>query len=282
MKKQTEYTFEEARKEATHSLSALAKFAENLHNKTFDQSLFQSAITLRTIEIKARNSSEPCLSDSEIKQVQSFGQQLIQFHPDIKSQLNQLWDLYHDVFRKLRSTKTSPGYALRGEISKLRRRIQRADVLAERIVSAVQSKVSNILSPAALLLVHIVRTETIEYAIVEQLSDAVKKHGLQSKYDIEAICSVQSKVKKGSEWRTDVRAIRDATAHRWFKIRLSKNDWAMKFDNDEKGYTFHKQFSRKEFTRFFDLHTLLYKLQLHLLIVLELLPILTTHLRKQA
>lgn len=281
MKKQTEYSFDEAKEEAVQSLSVLARFSESLHIESLDQTLFERVIALRSMEGKIRKASRRCLLDSEIKQIWDFGQQLIQFHPDLMSQLSQFWNLYHHVFETLRSTESGPGYALRGEISQLKARIERADALAERIVSAAKKQVSNILSPVVLLLVHVVRTETIERVLQKQLKDAVKKHGLQSKYDIEAICSVQSKVKKGLDWRTDVRAIRDAIAHAWFEIFMLQNDWAIEFDNDEKGYSFHKRFSRKEFTEFFDLHTLLYKLQLHLLVILELLPILTTHLRKR-
>ena len=278
MKKQTEYTFDEAKKAAIERLSVLANFAESLHDKSLDKALFQWVIKLRTIEAKVGKASGRCLSKLEIEQIWRFGQELIRGNPYLNSQLSQFWNLYDDILKKLRLTRSSTGYAPRAVIGQLKPRIKRADALAESIVSATQSEVSTILSPAGLLLVHIVRTESIGYALLKQLKDAVEKHGLQDKYDVETICSVQSKVKKGPEWRTDVRAIRDATAHGRFKIHLLENDWAIDFDNDEKGYSFHKSFSRKEFTKFFDLHTLLYKLQLHLLIIIELLPILTTHL----
>lgn len=221
---------------------------------------------------------------SEIKQIRDFGQQLIGSTSDLNFQLSQFWNLLHDVLMKLSSIKSSPGYALQGEIDRVISRIESVDMLAEKIVLAARSQVSNVLSPAAFLLAHIIRTETIDacmHALRKQLNDAVQKHGLEGKYDVEVICSVQSKVKKGADWRSDVRAIRDAVAHGHFKIRLVKNGWAIDFDNNEGGYSFHKSFSRKEFTKFFDLHTLLYKLQLHLLIILDLLPILATHLYKQ-
>lgn len=281
MKKQTEYTFEEAKKAAIESLSDLADFAESLHEQFLDKALLQWVITLRTIKTKVRKASGRCLSKLDIEQIWRFGKQLIQSNPDLSSQLSQFWNLYHDVLKKLHTEKSSPGYAPRGVIGKLRPQIERADALAQNIVSVARNQVSDVLSAAALLLVHVVRTETIEYALRKQLDDAVEKHDLKSGYDVEAICSVQSKVKKGAEWRTDVRAIRNAAAHGQFKIVTLENEWAIEFDNDEKGYSFHKRFSRKEFMRFFDLHTLLYKLQFHLLIILELLPILTTHLYEQ-
>jgi hypothetical protein len=281
MKKQTEYTFDEAKEAAIERLSVLANFAESLHDQFFDKALLEWAVTLRTIEAKVGKASGRCLSNSEIKQIWDFGQQLIHGNPDLMFQLSQFWNLYDDVLRVLRSTKSSSGYALQGLIDLLRPRINLSDTLAESIVSAVQSQASSALSPAALLLVHVVRTESIEYALLKQLNDVIRRHGLQSKYDVVAICSVQSKVQKDAEWRTDVRAIRDATAHGRFKIHSLQNDWVIEFNNDNEGYCFHKRFTRKEFTKFFDLHTRLYKVQLHLLVILELLPILATHFHKQ-
>lgn len=277
MKKQTDFTLDEARDAATHNLCALANFAENMHDQFFDKFPLEWAITLRTIEAKVRKASGPCLSYFEIRQLWDFAQQLIKANPDLTLQLSQFWNLYDNVLKILGSTQSVPGYAPRKVIDQLWPRIERAEKLAESIVLAAKRQVSNILSPAALLLVHLVRTETIADAMRRQLEDAIRVHGLQGKYDVEVICSVQSKVRKGTKWKTDIRAIRDATAHGHFKIHSLGNHWEVEFDNNEKGYNFHKRFSRKEFTKLFDLHTLLYKFQLHLLIILELLPILTTH-----
>lgn len=277
MKKQTEYTFKEARDTAKQSLSALASFAESLHSQFLDKTLLEWAISLQEIATKVKNASGPCLSDSEIKLVWGFGQELIAANPELASQLAQFWSLYSDIVHILRLKKSSPGYAPRAIISQLGPRIDQVETLAESMVSAGKSQASGILFPTALLLVHVVRTETIEFALLKQLEDAVEKHSLKDKYDVKSIVSVESKVKKGNDWRTDIRAIRDATAHGQFRIQLLENDWAIDFNNDGKGYAFHKRFSRKEFMKFFDLHTMLYKFQLHLLIILESLTILATH-----
>lgn len=281
MKKQTDFTLDEAKKAATYHLSMLASFMESMHDQLVSKVPLNWAITLRTIEAKVRKTSNPCLSHSEIRQIWDLAQQLIQANPDITLQLSLFWDLYDDVLKILGSNRNVPGYAPQNVINQLRPRIKNADALAERIVSTVKNSVSDIRSPVALLLVHLVRTETIEYSLRKQLDDAIKRHGLQGKYDVEIICSVGNKVRKGDEWRTDVRAIRDSTAHGQFEIHSSGDDWEIKFDNNEEGYNFHKRFSKKEFTKFFDLHTMLYKFQLHLLIIIELLPILVTHFYKQ-
>lgn len=283
MKKQTDFTFDEAKEATVGKLAMLASFAESLHVAFPDKALLEWIRILRMIEEKVDSSSKSCLSKSEIKMVYDFGQELTRCNPDLNSQLTQFWSLYHDVFKMLGSRRNGQGYSLQSLIDRSRSRINVADALAETIVSVARKKTSNLLSPAAFLLVHIVRTETIEYVWKTQLNDAIERHGLKGRYDIEAMCSVQSKVKRGDRWQTDVRAIRDATAHGRFEIKRVRNDWEIEFHNETGGYHFHKRFSRKEFTKFFDLHTMLYKLQLHLVVILELLPILTTHfLRSEA
>lgn len=129
---------------------------------------------------------------------------------------------------------------------------------------------------------HVVRNESIQDAITKQLEDAITIFELNNKYDKIDMCSVQFKVEKGKIWVTDVKAIRDATAHGHFQIhRVKDNDWALEFNNKTKGYNFHKVFSREEFQRFIDQHSLLYKFQIHIWMIFELLPLLASHLHKQ-
>ena len=280
MKVQTELAFDEAKKEVVERLSVLAKFAENLHDQFLLELLEQWVIILRTIEAKIRKAFEPSLFDSEIEQILRFGQQLIVLIPDLEPQLSQFWNLYQEVFTILRK-KNSSGYDLRSVINELETKIDSVDRLSSYIVLSAKNRISDILSPAALLLIHLIRTESIENALRRQLEDAIIKFGLKGKYDAFVICSVYSKVRKGHEWCTDVRAIRDAIAHGHFKIEMLERDWSIEFSHNEHGYKFNQSFSHEKFSELFDLHTLLYKLQLHLFIVLELLPIMATHLRKQ-
>jgi hypothetical protein len=53
------------------------------------------------------------------------------------------------------------------------------------------------------------------------------------------------------EWRTDVRAIRDSTAHAQFSIKTFENGWKISFSNHNGGYTFDREFNDKEFISFF-------------------------------
>jgi hypothetical protein len=280
VKVQTELTFDEAKKAALENLSVLASLAEKLHDELLLRELEQWAIVLRTLEAKVMHATTRCLSTFEIEHIDDFRKQLIILIPNLTPQLTQFYCLYNDIFGILKE-KDSFGYALQTIISESKLRIDAADKLSYDVVSSAKGQMSNMLSPVALLLIHVVRAESIEYPLRRQLQDALRRFSLQSKYDVDAMCSVSSKVKKGSRWVTDVRAIRDAIAHGHFRIEMLSGDWVIEFNNNEHSYNFNKHFSREDFFEFFDYHTLLYKLQLALLMVLELLPILVTHLHKQ-
>jgi hypothetical protein len=276
---QTELTFDDAKEIVALNLSSLAKFAESLYDQFLQKEFEEWDIALRIIEQKVRQAKNRCIYASEIEQIDYFGRILVRLDPEIEPQLSQFWNFHKELFALLKG-KTALPYAPRSEIEKLQHKIDEVDSISQRIVLAARDQVTNLLSPASLLLVNIIRTETLEYALLKQIRNAAEKYGLKTKYDVTAMCSVESKVSKGNEWRTDVRAIRDATAHCKFKIEMSATDWNIEFNNNEEGYKFCKRFSSTEFSRFFDKHTLLYKVQLHLLIVLETLPILATHLYK--
>jgi len=281
LKDQTQLSFDEAKNAAVENLSVLANLAEKLHDTLLLLELEQWAIVLRTIEAKVKRATTRCLSTFEIEQIDDFRRQLIILIPDLMPQLKQFWNLYNDILGILKR-KDSSGYAPQWIISEFKSRIDAADLLSFDVVSSAKSQTSNILSPMALLLIHVIRTESIEFPLQQQLQDAIKKFGLQSKYDISAMCSVHSKIHRGSSSVTDVRAIRNAVAHGHFKVEMMHGDWVIEFnDKDDHSYNFNQRFSREEFLEFFDRHTLLYKLQLALLMVVELLPILVTHFHKQ-
>jgi hypothetical protein len=283
-KTQRDYTFNEARTVAAKHLSTLASFMEDLNDRMPDKVPLDWAITLRTIENKVNQTSSPCLSEYDIRQIWDLAQQLIHANPDTTTQLSQFWNLYDDLFGILRANPNVSGYAPQWKIDELRPKIENADSLAERLVSEGGNKPSFALS-IALLLAHVIRTESIEYPIWIQLTDIIQKYKLQN-YDAALICSVKYKVAKYNkrikqdEWRSDVRAIRDAIAHAHFSISKVGNEDMIEFNNNEEGYRFQERFTITVFHRFFDSHTLLLKFQMLLLIIIELLPILTTHFLK--
>jgi hypothetical protein len=111
-----------------------------------------------------------------------------------------------------------------------------------------------ILDIPAVLLTIIVRSEAHEYIlgkILQRTATAAK-----DLVDIEDLLSVthkQPKIKSGQpSFVTDMRAIRDATAHAKFIIENDTGgDFAVRFSNTEYGYSFHKIFRRNELLDFY-------------------------------
>jgi len=280
-KKQTEFTFEEARKAALDDLSVVIDFAGNLGDATTSQALVEWARTLERLRAKVRFAQRPSLTERDIRMVYDFAQNLITGMPMIALQLSRFWALHEAINAQLRGPpEGEKGYRPEERIAELARRIDGADRFASAVVrEALQS--TGVLALGAILMVHIARVDTIEYALMHQLGDAVRRFKLEGEFDPAEMCSVEGKVPRlvdgKSEWRTDVRAIRDAAAHFKFRFEIAQNDWTVEFKNDGHGYQFERKFTRKELIRFFDQHTLLYKSQLVLLKLWMLLHVLTTH-----
>jgi len=276
-KKQTDFSFSEAKEFASFYCSRVASFAENWNSTIPNSMPLQWAIELRVLESKIKNSTGKCLSNDEIQLLWNFAHYLIDFKPEIQPQLLSFWNLYHDVFKKLANNKSHPGYSVRNFIIEVFPRINRADRLAEKITVETNENRSSMLVPVSLLLIHVIRTETIEHAFLKQINDAIRTFNLSKKYDAEAMCSIAEKIKQRGNWRTDIRAIRNAIAHGCFSINFTNDKWELDISNEETGSTFNKRFTSKEFKEFFNLATLLFKIQWHLLIILTLLTILATH-----
>lgn len=281
-KKITEFTFEEARSASVQRIAKIADFMENLNCLKPKEIPVEWAILLRTLELKIQKSSSPCLKEWEVEQIIDLAYQLSQANPEITNQLTEFLKLHIEILNSLKKNPLNPVYKIQGIIQDNWSEIITSDSNAENLVLEINrnKNSTNYTTINAILNSHLGRTEKIEHFIRKQLQNDVKNY-YRKGYDIESMCSIRHKVKKGNGWRTDVRAIRDSIAHYKYKIIPVGDSFDIAFDNDEEGYNFHESFSAKEFYHFFDLYTVLYKIQLHLLIIIELLPVLATCLLKE-
>jgi hypothetical protein len=276
----THLTLEQARTTALTRLSSLVDLAENLDSEFPSKGFLDSAIKLNLIKARFEKTLEPTIQDSDFNDLQQFATILIKFDPGLEPKLRLWWGLYQDVIDGLKE-KDEP-YNLQGVISTLKEKMELSDAFSLIVSNEARKQTkSNILLPVSLLLVHVIRVESIEYAIREQLNDAITKFGLGDKYDVAEMCSVEHKIKKGSKWNSDVHAMRDAIAHGYFKITFADvNEWSIDFKNIEKGYDYQKTFSRLDFQRFFNGHSLLYKFQFSLWNIIELMILITAYYSK--
>lgn len=278
MSVQSQLTFQEAQNFCVNRLSYLSTFAESMFSVSPNPWLMEYIVQLETLRERIKQANRPRLFEIEINQVARFGQAIVAFNPDITKQLSQFWDLHVELLKAIQTSKTP--FAIRDKISDVWAKIQEVDFISQEIVDLSKKQKSNTLSAAALLLIHLIRVESIEDALLKQIQIAVTRTPTCSKFDPFAICSVESKVPRGKSWRTDVRAIRDSTAHGKFRLSITQMGWEISFSNHEKGYAFDKNFNNVDFFRFFDKFTLLYKSQLILLLIFEMLPVLSTHFWK--
>jgi len=280
-KKQTAFTFEEARIAALDDLAFVIAFARNLGKVTDPSAPAAWVAVLENLQDKVRIAVAPSLSEPEIRRVFEFGQMLVTGIPSIASQLSAFWSLHEAIGARLQDSPDSEtGYQPERRVAELNQRIEDADRFAMAVVREAQRS-SGILALGTVLMVHIARVDTIEFALMQQLEDAVQRFKLEADFDPAAMCSVEEKVPRQrggkTEWRTDVRAIRDAAAHFKFRFEIGPNDWLIEFSNHDRGYQFDRKFTRKEMMRFFDTHTLLYKSQLIMLKLTMILHVLVTH-----
>lgn len=102
----------------------------------------------------------------------------------------------------------------------------------------------------ALLLTILIRSEAHEFLIGEMLCRVEKEIG--ETVDIPNLLSIHGKVVKGSSFKPDTRALRDAIAHNHFKVNKTKEgDYIINFENYEMGWHFVKTFSRQDLLEFY-------------------------------
>jgi len=101
----------------------------------------------------------------------------------------------------------------------------------------------------AILLTIVIRSEAHEYVlgkILQRAKDATKD--LIDTADLLSVTRKESKKKNGRlVFVTDMRAVRDATAHARFIIENDfTGDFTVRFSNTGRGYSFHKIFSKSK------------------------------------
>ena len=243
---------------------------------------------LQDLQIKIGNASGACLNKSEIIGLNNLAFQLIKANPETAEQLRKFWGIYLESYNILRSNPKIGSYTPLGIIGPDWTRIVEADKLAGNLVAEASNDNPTTFSfPLALLLAHVVRVETIGYAIWKQLKDVVshfENYGLSyTMADVEFMGSVHTTVVKGNakkEIRSDAKAIRDSIAHGHFSFKKTADGYEIEFKNDD--YPFHQVFTKLELQKFFDLYTMLYRRQLLLLFIIELIPHLTTYFIKES
>jgi hypothetical protein len=90
--------------------------------------------------------------------------------------------------------------------------------------------------------------EIFVYYVLENLKKA--QSILQSSYDIEEICPIDSKVIQNTRYEVDIVGIRNCVSHSTFTIKKEK-EVIVDFHSDLKGYDINRKYSGKQLVNFY-------------------------------
>jgi hypothetical protein len=136
----------------------------------------------------------------------------------------------------------------------------------ELLLSAINKQILkerkvDVLSVAGILLLIVGQSETFVYYVIENLKKAQSILG--STYDIEEICSIDSKVIQNTKDQVDIVAIRNCISHSAYTIE-ENNEIVVDFHSTLQGYTINRRYIGrqlvdlyKNYDRFIDIQTLL-------------------------
>ena len=260
--------FDLAKKQAIHGLEKLAKFSSNMDKKYPTCGLAPFVQKLSDLESLIETTSGPCLSCNQIDEIETFAQHFSSnqcfidsyfTHHGFLLKLHQFWNLRQSIVNtsgkveEIILWRLAKKGTFQNRLDALNLSLEKTHQVqsaTNQIVDAVLGQTKNILSMISILLAIVIRVEAHEYEIQNMIATAKRYVGLN--YDIEEMCSVDLKVQKGSEWRSDPRAIRDAVSHAHFMINdTGKGYYEIHFKNLEQGYQFDKTFTQRELLHFY-------------------------------
>ena len=260
----TPLSFAQCQKITEKSLGHVISFAENIDTLYPSHGFLGPIQKLDELKIKVGKATNEFLTAKEIDDyIRPMLSRIITWNRKIEPQLLNFWQAQIDIGDTAVSVHSQ--YDPLEIATTVLKKILNANKVFESAIEALKKNPTNINYFYGLFYAQILATETAEYVFRKQLDSLLKKYNLDQKYDSIEIFSVNGKIPKGSKFRTDSRAIRDALGHYQFEIEFVGTSWEIKFNNTEEGYNFTPIFTRDEFLEQMSNADLLYKSQAFLI-----------------
>ena len=232
----------------------------------FPKTGFQKHIPmLEKLENKLKDAPKPNLTGDDIEHVRRF-RNGINNHPKFRNKLikhSQLASEYAKDAFQTRKMNIDP------KIEKAIRRYGNVDRLSREIINEIfKQQHVDILALTSLMALLVARKESFAYFMQSVEKEAVKSLNL-SGYDIEELCSIDTKVehssnaKQGIKYTTDISAMRDCVSHGYYNtVKINDGGYNLKLEWIEKGgYNFSKTFTATAFFKFIQEYILFEMLQ---------------------
>lgn len=176
------------------------------------------------------------------------------FQSSLKLQLSSYWDCWAQII-----TSGKWKYVdIRKRINEYMSHIQEVDSMYQELYDQHPEKNDTALYAA--FYIHILTVEKIEYALQQDLQEYSADI---AGFDIESMFSLGNKVKRNegrSKYVTRGRAIRDALAHKKFKIYNHDGQKHIAFENKDHGYDFQEQLTVDKFLEYVRGSNMLYRI----------------------
>ena len=189
------------------------------------------------------------------------------FQSSLQPQLLSYWNCWAEIIKNSNLEYVN----IRTTTYQYTSHIQEVDVMYQELYRQHSEKNSTALY--ATFYIHIVTVEKIEYALQKDLQ---KYSNDIVCFDIEQMFSLGSKVKYGSGYVTRGRAIRDALAHKKFRIRDHDGQKYIIFENTTDKYDFQEQLTVDEFLTYVRGSNMLYRM----MYIMQSLMLLSTLLHE--
>lgn len=258
-------TFEEQKRLCIRELEGIVRFGADIEKQSCNSGFIHPLAKIEELKKQLENANSPFLSRDEIENyLKPILIQIQVWNPQNKKQLAKFWNAYMEIGNKANEDPDGFLYNPRELVDENLKKIENVNHIFLYCHDKFQGNFKEQSFLYALFYAHILKTETLEYSMQEQLDYLLNKFKLSSKYDSNEIFSSFSKISKGKGFRTDARAIRDTLSHYQYDVDFS-DPIRIKFHNHQKGYAFDKSFTKDEFVSYLQNTDSLYKSQLNLL-----------------
>jgi hypothetical protein len=245
-------SFETAKTLSVHNLQYLIKQSVELNQKYGGLGFEKDIQNLTNLQQLIQDSSDSCLQLEQIDRVLLFAHRLIDSsfnkryfrNTDFSSKLESFWKILVNLSKQntqqlvniIITIAKKRGGALNEKAGQFIQKISDVNKITSHFLDPIRQKLNeghvDTFVIGNILLAWIIRAETHEYYIKESLSKANSILG--TTYDIENICSVESKVMQNTRPQTDINAIRDAISHCAFSLDINGGIFT-DFHSNERG-----------------------------------------------
>jgi hypothetical protein len=261
--------FETAKALSVHNLEYLIQQSIELNQKYGGLGFQQDIQNLNSLQQLIQGSDEPCLQLGQIDHLLLFAHHLINSsfnkryfrNADFSSKLERFWKILFDLSKQspqrsvdiIVAVAEKRNGALHEKAGKFIQKIGDVNKITSHFLGPIKHMLDqghvDILVIGNILLSWVIRAETHEYYVKESLSKANSILG--ATYDIEDICSVESKVMQNTRPQTDINAIRDAISHCAFSLDINGGIF-VDFHSNERGFNYNRRFKDKELIMFLE------------------------------